>query len=102
MKVSIRVFSTLMSWSNENKYCPRVEETSYTRVFLNGHVLVKQGLKVVEIKVEMYLLEDKSKPRKSMCLLKPRLEVHQRQSSPLQLSLIWVDQCFVLACLQPI
>ena len=37
----MRVFSNLMSWSNENKSCMRVDENLYES-FLNSHVLVKR------------------------------------------------------------
>ena len=41
----MRVFSTLMSWSDESKSCMRVDELTseslYER-FLNSHVLVKR------------------------------------------------------------
>ena len=42
----MRVFSTFMSWSNENKSCMRVDESltseSLYESFLNSHVLVKR------------------------------------------------------------
>ena len=41
----MRVFSTLMSWSNENKSCMRVDESSQESLyesFLNARVLVKR------------------------------------------------------------
>ena len=46
-RVCMRVFSTLMSWSNENKSYMRVDESqlrseSLNESFLNPYVLVKQ------------------------------------------------------------
>ena len=39
--VCMRVFSTLMSWSNENKSCMRVEKRELYKSSLNSYVLVK-------------------------------------------------------------
>ncbi len=43
-RVCIRVFSILVSWSNENKSCMRVDERceSLHESFLNSRVLVKR------------------------------------------------------------
>ena len=42
-RVCMRVSSTLMSWSNKNKSCMRVDKREFTESFINSHVLSNEN-----------------------------------------------------------
>ena len=57
----MRVFSTLMSWSNESKSCMRVEKRqlveSFYNSFFNSLVLVKREEKLYESRRNFIIIE---------------------------------------------